>query len=106
METNEFKTTSSYFNFRELMQKLRNIFEPMARQKNLFFTMTVDDSVPEKVLQDEPRLGQILVNIIGNAVKYTFTGQVKIKAELVERSGYKYLQIIVKDTGRGIENID
>lgn len=53
---------------------MREIFEPMSRQKNLFFVMKIDENVPLNIFQDENRVGQILVNIISNAVKYTFNG--------------------------------
>ena len=64
-----------------MLEKLKDIFEPMSIQKNLFFLMKIDEKVPLIIYQDENRVGQILVNIISNAVKYTFNGQVSIIAE-------------------------
>jgi signal transduction histidine kinase len=74
----DFKTNFSEFDIRTLLEKLREIFQPMAEHKNLIFTMQVEESVPKKIYQDEQRIGQVLVNIINNAVKYTFYGTILI----------------------------
>jgi signal transduction histidine kinase len=75
----------------------------MSRQKNLFFVMKIDENVPLTIFQDENRVGQILVNIISNAVKYTFNGQVSIIAE----SCYPLdeIKFIIKDSGKGINKL-
>lgn len=91
------------FNFRNLLKKIRNIFEPMACQKKLFFNMDIVDKVPDFILSDEQRLGQVLVNIIGNAVKFTFKGKVSINVTANERDSE--IKVEVRDTGKGIEKL-
>ena len=65
--------------------------------------MKIDENIPLTIFQDENRVGQILVNIISNAVKYTFNGQVSIIAE----SCYPLdeIKIIIKDSGKGIDKL-
>ena len=75
----------------------------MSIQKNLFFLMKIDENVPLTIFQDENRVGQILVNIISNAVKYTFNGQVSIIAEASHHQDE--IRVIVKDSGKGIEKL-
>ena len=75
----------------------------MSIQKNLFFLMKIDENVPLTIFQDENRVGQILVNIISNAVKYTFNGQVSIIAEASHHQDE--IRVIVKDSGKGIDKL-
>ena len=65
--------------------------------------MKIDESVPLTIFQDENRVGQILVNIIGNAVKYTFNGQVSIVVETSHQQDE--IRIIIKDSGKGIDKL-
>lgn len=103
IEADDFKLNFTEFNIRGLLEKLREIFEPMSIQKNLFFVMKIDENIPLTIFQDENRVGQILVNIISNAVKYTFNGQVSIIAE----SSYPLdeIKVIIKDSGKGIDKL-
>ena len=66
--------------------------------------MQVADNVPEQIFQDETRLGQIIVNIISNAVKFTFKGTVSTLVEMVP--GSNDLRVVIKDTGKGIERLN
>lgn len=65
--------------------------------------MKIDENVPSTIFLDENRVGQILVNIIGNAVKYTFNGQVSIIAETSPQQDE--IRIIIKDSGKGIDKL-
>ena len=88
-----------------MLQKLGNIFGPMAEEKKLFFNMSINDRVPSVVYQDEQRLGQVLVNIIGNAVKFTFNGSVSVNIDVFEEDTKK-IKIVIRDTGKGIERLE
>ncbi len=65
--------------------------------------MKIDEKIPLTIFQDENRIGQILVNIISNAVKYTFNGQVSIIAESC--NPLDEIKIIIKDSGKGIDKL-
>lgn len=51
------------------------------------------------------KLGQVIVNILSNAVKFTQIGFVKIKAENIYKNNQRFLKLIIQDSGKGIENI-
>lgn len=84
--------------------KIRTIFEPMAIQKKMFFNMFISEKIPDIVYQDEARLGQVIANILGNAVKYTFNGSVSASFDIDETMNM--MKIEIKDTGKGIEKLE
>ena len=60
-------------------------------------------SIPEHLLGDPLRLGQILTNFVNNAVKFTERGEIRLNIELLERTGEKVqLKFSVRDTGIGM----
>ncbi len=75
------------------------IFDSTVRQKGLNFRLAVAPDCPEWVRGDPARLRQVLVNLIGNAVKFTSEGSVLV---WVERAGPGVLRFVVQDTGIGI----
>ena len=88
-----------------LIAELRQIFAQKASQKNLQLLVEIEPLVPTYICFDEVRLRQILLNVIGNALKFTETGYVKLLV------GFRYdshhcnlgeLTLAVKDTGIGI----
>ncbi|WP_300527762.1 ATP-binding protein [Maricaulis sp.] len=85
----------------DLPATLRSVLDMVwstAREKDLDLTLDVGASVPQQVIGDQKRLRQVLINIIGNAVKFTSTGSVKITAR--EFNGR--VRFEVRDTGPGI----
>lgn len=75
----------------------------LARRKNIELTTTIEENLPQKAEGDPDRLGQILLNLGGNAVKFTREGQVCIVIKCLETTGTQHrLQIQVEDTGPGM----
>jgi signal transduction histidine kinase len=68
--------------------------------------MIIAKNMPECIIQDYRKLGQIFVNILANAVKFTHEGSIKITIDMLLNQGILYIQAKVRDTGIGIENID
>ena len=96
------KTPTNIFN---LNSELSSIFMLSVQKKGLDFIVEVDENIPKSLLIDEIRLRQILLNLIGNAVKFTQEGYIKfsIKALNVDEHHSKLdLEFIVQDTGIGI----
>ena len=86
----------------KLVSDVQDMVEIRARAKNLPFVVEYAGSVPETVQTDAMRLRQILVNLIGNAVKFTDTGEVRLRVEHIETAGSSVLEFAVIDTGVGI----
>jgi signal transduction histidine kinase/HAMP domain-containing protein/CheY-like chemotaxis protein len=84
-------------------------FRPVAEEKNLWFTVTVDDDVPDVVVTDEQRLRQVLKNLLSNAFKFTDSGGVTLHVCIPDRTtpGFprvgepdqEVLSFSVRDTG-------
>jgi nitrogen-specific signal transduction histidine kinase/CheY-like chemotaxis protein len=82
----------------ELLQQITGLIEHEACAKHLRFEADIDTALPEAVRVDERRLRQILINVLGNAVKFTSSGQVTLKV----RYAREIAQIEIADTGPGI----
>jgi PAS domain S-box-containing protein len=94
------------FPIRDLLTEVTDLFKEKARQKNIYLRYTVDDFVPALICSDPTRLRQILINLVGNAIKFTEQGGVRVyvQAEL-ERTPNEYRFLItVKDSGVGLND--
>lgn len=89
------------FVLRDEMGSLRTLFALRAKEKGLTFSVQVDDQVPERVRGDWFRLRQVLVNLIGNALKFTDQGGVSCRVSL-ESSTPLRLRFEVTDSGIGL----
>jgi signal transduction histidine kinase/DNA-binding response OmpR family regulator len=84
---------------RRVVEGLARTFEPLARQKQLEFTVTVEPGVPLAIHTDRQRLEQILKNLLSNAVKFTDKGRVNLT---VSANADGWVQFTVQDSGIGI----
>jgi len=87
------------FSPRALVETVQQELGGLAAAKNLELRVAVDAALPQQLLGDEPRLKQILVNLVGNAVKFTDQGYIQI---VLRPQGYAGWAIEVTDTGIGI----
>jgi len=91
------------FEIRKLMNGILQSFDYQATQKELTLEVKVAQEVPDVIVGDSARLSQILINLIGNAIKFTDHGKVLVEtAFLAEREKEIDLVISVSDTGIGI----
>jgi len=90
-------------NLKELARRTLNTLEFKLEDKNLKLKLSVDTKIPEHVLADSTRLYQIMINLLGNAVKFTREGEVKLTLTL-EKEDLETITVkfIVSDTGIGI----
>jgi len=80
-----------------------NLLRIRAKEKNLELITEYDEDLPKTILADSLRLNQILMNLIGNAIKFTSTGSVTLKVEIAGRRDQQVqLKFCVTDTGIGI----
>ncbi len=91
------------FELGEVMDNLSTILGAKCQEKSLGFLLDTADDVPEILIGDPLRLGQILINLAGNAVKFTQQGEVVVRATLEkEERNHVVLRFTVKDTGIGL----
>jgi signal transduction histidine kinase/CheY-like chemotaxis protein len=89
------------FGLRETVEQAVDICAARAHLKGLELTCAVDLGVPSKVRADPVRLRQILINLIGNAIKFTEVGEVLVRVQAQDPDGL--LRFEVQDTGIGID---
>ncbi len=91
------------FNLLELINNISRGFKIKADEKGLNFTMDIDPLVPKFIIGDQLRLNQILINLLGNAIKFTHKGEIVIhvKPENIDND-HITINFSVKDTGVGI----
>ena len=89
----------------ELMHHVVFLFKHQASQKRIDLILKIDDAVPQYIFTDSVRLKQILINLLGNALKFTSFGQIEL--DLIQIKAAKKnettLQFSIKDTGIGIK---
>ena len=90
------------FSLRSLMDEACRTFSFQAKQKSLRLLCTVEPAAPDSWMGDPGRLRQVLLNLIGNALKFTEAGSVTAHVSSIEKSGSSELRFEVTDTGIGI----
>ena len=99
IENGKMSINKEKLNLEEFIEEIKEMFEPIANKKHLTFSVNIEGKTPKFIKTDPLRLKQILVNLIGNAIKFTpENGKVKL---LIKKQDGK-LQFNVIDTGIGI----
>ena len=94
---------SKDFDIQELMTNLVNVMQYKKDEKTIEFQLHIAPSVPRHINGDKLRLNQILFNIVGNSVKFTDEGFVKIDVQLMDEKGEDFkLKFTIVDSGIGI----
>jgi signal transduction histidine kinase/ligand-binding sensor domain-containing protein/CheY-like chemotaxis protein len=103
IEAGKLELESIEFEPREIVDEVCEMIALRAQEKGLRFVTQVDRQVPDLLRGDPSRLRQVLINLVNNAVKFTDTGSVEIRAHVDERrSSWARLRLEVADTGCGI----
>ncbi len=103
IEAGKMDTESVDFDLYELITTSINIFSPQARNKGLELSRHIDIHIPFYLSGDPMHIRQVLINLLGNAVKFTKTGSITLKCNLLHTEGSKViLRFAVTDTGIGI----
>lgn len=108
IEAGDFSLVNQTFNLVNLLDELFDIFGFMAQEKGLKFITKIEPNICQYIYNDDLRLRQILNNLIGNALKFTVSGYICIKAQTIQRDKKSFISISVEDSGIGIkqENLD
>jgi PAS domain S-box-containing protein len=107
IEAGRTELNTATFNFPQLVQNLASMFRLSAQAKALRFEVLLDGESVVHVVADEGKLRQILINLLGNAIKFTNSGLIKLHLTLYRRSANQlWLSATIKDTGLGITDED
>ena len=103
IEADKLDLESVDFKLDEVITSVTTLTAQKAHEKGLEFLAHITPGIPEFLLGDPLRLGQILTNFINNAVKFTERGEIRLSIELIECTGTKVqLKFSVRDTGIGM----
>lgn len=108
IEAGKIKINREYIDIRSIFNEIKQVFSVEVSRKELEFTITISNDIPSQLFLDTIRLRQTLFNLVGNAVKFTKTGYIKIKVYPLEKKDFDNnhecvdLKIAVEDTGIGI----
>jgi len=98
IEKNQLALENKPYSISKVIQQIRHMFEMQAVNKELNFTTSVDDNVPSVLVGDSFRIKEIIINLVGNAMKFTSSGAITVHASYE----MPFLSIAVSDTGVGI----
>ena len=106
IEAKKLELYPNAINLHNFLEDIVSLFDIQATQKGIIFSSEFSKDLPSIVVADEKRLRQILINLIGNAIKFTSYGQVILRVSTVEQidtqGSLQSLHFEVKDTGIGI----
>jgi len=103
IEAGRLELESCPFELRPAVEKAVALFTARAKEKGLVLSVAVDARVPATISGDAGRLRQILINLLGNAVKFTEEGEVALTVTACDAPGkWRRISFVVRDTGPGI----
>jgi len=103
MDVTQQPVASEKFDFFLLINKIMDLMLPAVRSKKIKLERCLNDNIPQYLIGDSVRIYRILLNLIGNAIKFTSKGSVTISADIEEENKKIItLKLSVKDTGIGI----
>lgn len=106
IDANQITLSNEPFKLSLLAGEPASLVAHSAAEKNVELTMRVAPDAPRFVVGDQERLRQVVVNLVGNAVKFTERGEVNIDVRVVEQDDGMDLKVEVRDTGMGIPEDD
>tara|TARA_R110002096_G_scaffold170131_2_gene342185 strand:+ start:9193 stop:11943 length:2751 start_codon:yes stop_codon:yes gene_type:complete len=102
IESGKLELEHSEFNTREVVENVLDVIASLNHRDNLEIVYTMDASVPNYLIADVNRFQQVLVNLVGNALKFTEKGEIVTSLKLIEKSERNFLEVTISDTGIGI----
>ncbi|HSJ66280.1 MAG TPA: ATP-binding protein [Anditalea sp.] len=103
IESGKIEIEKINFRLKDLLNSIRQSIYVKASEKNINLVLAVDEDTPNEVCGDPIKLTQILNNLIGNAIKFTDEGDVKVEVDVIYQNGNEYvLEFSVIDSGIGI----
>lgn len=90
------------YEFCDIVEKTTNLLRPNAEHKEIDLMADCDLSIPHAIIGDSGRLRQIITNLLGNAIKFTDKGYVRLTARLQSMDSGDFIHVSIEDTGVGI----
>jgi signal transduction histidine kinase/ligand-binding sensor domain-containing protein/CheY-like chemotaxis protein len=104
IEAGRLEMESIAFDLEEVVDDCIGLLAPQANKKGVELVVAIAPNVPRSLIGDPLRIRQVLMNLIGNALKFTAEGEVAVRAELRQSNGgLALVRLEVRDTGAGIE---
>ncbi len=103
LEEGKLKIKSEPFQLNSSIERVVELLKPNAQEKKLKLNYTINESCPKVLVGDKNRIEQTLINLVGNAIKFTNEGSIKVEIDVSDESD-KYIELTfsVEDTGIGI----
>jgi two-component system CheB/CheR fusion protein len=103
-EAGKFLMIENQFRLKNQKESILEVFALKAKDKGLELSFTIDERIPANLIGDETRLRQILFNLVGNAIKFTPKGHVRVEASMIQVADTGRCRVLftVEDTGVGI----
>ncbi|MGZ3722377.1 MAG: PAS domain-containing sensor histidine kinase, partial [Bdellovibrionales bacterium] len=102
IEANCFEVVLRPTNPREEANEAVLLLTNRAQQKNLDLQINIEGKIPSNINCDPTRLRQILINLVGNAIKFTENGFVRLTLRTLKADGSSFIEFLVEDSGKGI----
>jgi CheY-like chemotaxis protein len=102
IESGKLELEAAPFSLRRMLNQITHILSVRASEKGLVFYCRVPEDSPDAVVGDRMRLQQILLNLAGNAIKFTERGEVEVSIRTLDKNDEVHLEFAVRDTGIGI----
>jgi signal transduction histidine kinase/DNA-binding NarL/FixJ family response regulator len=109
IESSSFELFPDTVHVSSFINRVIKLIRVLAHQKNILFTTSIDNNLPDAIIADEKRFNQVLINLLGNAVKFTDKGEVSFCVKSYhDNNGLKDSKTVsiyfeIKDTGPGID---
>lgn len=102
IESGNLELESAPFSLRRMLDQITRVLGVRAREKGLSFYCRMPDEIPDAINGDRMRLQQVLLNLAGNAIKFTERGEVEVSVRTLSQEGEACLEFAVRDDGIGI----
>ena len=108
IESGKLEIVHAKYQLSSLIYDVTTVIHFRINEKPVEFKVEIDDNIPDTLYGDEVRIRQILINVLGNAAKFTRKGEIALKMTWKRLGGIAILHIAISDTGQGIrkENLD
>jgi len=106
IESGSLEIIKDNYNVYDMFDNINSIIESKLRDKTINYSCKIDKNIPEVLLGDVERISQVVLNLLGNSIKFTKKGSINLEVKAVKNASIARLIIKVSDTGEGIKKED